>query len=528
MKALEWGAGMGDDLLTRVQLERQEREIQIAKANKRLVDFCEYVDRHYHAELHHRLVADKLEQVALYLGSGGQEGINRLMIFMPPREGKSELVSRKFPAWAMGRLPNLKVIQCSYGADLAYEDSAAVRDLIRDGRYQDIFGAHSPLIEEDMPPVMVDANAAAKSAWRLDGTRGQYVAAGIGGAITGKGANLAIIDDPYKNREEADSEANRKRIERWYRSTFRTRLEEPGAIIIVHTRWHREDLAGSLLADSVRSAYGDRWEVVMLPAVALPDGDYPKNEMEQVKLISSGIYLPVGGDILGRKAGEALNPKRMDSEKLEKTKHDVQDEWLPLYQQLPEEAKGEFFSEGMFDIIPERMVPEGLAWYGYIDPAVGKTERADWNTVLPTAVDEKGNVYYRDMLRTHELEAFLDDLEMVMQSEKERNTHWRFESVAFQSYVLGEFLKRPFFSTHFIDIDESKPEKDKVARARPMRLKGLQHQLFLVEGAWNKDFIAEAVRFPRGKHDDQVDTASGGLQTALENAGDSGNGGIHA
>ena len=504
--------------LADVQAERKRRELQIARAKLDLIDFSEYIAPWYETAQHHRFVAGKLHQVKRYIETEGKEGIGRLMIFEPPRHGKSEQVSRLFPAWMLGNLPDISVMLASYGADLAYEDSGFVRDYVQSDRFQDVFGARSPVIDEDSPPVNLDPRNSAKSSWHLGNYRGRFTAAGIGGALVGKGAHLAIIDDPFKSREEADSEEQRNKIWRWWKSVFRTRLEKGAAVVLTHTRWHPDDLAGRLLVSMVSSAMADEWDIIFLPALALAEEDYPKSEDEFRKNLLGGVYIPLGGDQLGRKPGEPLWEEKYDKAALEKTAYDVQDEFEPQYQQLPKDAGGDTFTDEMFKRCKDGEVPHGLKWYCYIDVALGKTDRSDYNAALPGALDPAtGRVYYRDMLRVRNLDTFLVELKNKMLSERERGTVWRFEEVAFSSLVTKEFLKDPDLAR--VDIGGDTPDKDKVRRAAAVQTRAKQGLVYLVEGFWVDAFVREAKAFPRGKHDDQIDTASGDLELISKGAG---------
>jgi hypothetical protein len=192
---------------------------------------------------------------------------------MPPRYWKSNTCSQKFPAWLLGRDPEKRVILASYGADLATEHSGKVRDLIEGEKYQAIFGTRSSM----ETPVEINEDKRAAQAWNLQSHNGGMISAGVGGALEGKGGHLLVLDDPFKNREEAESESNRRRIVKWYRSSFYTRQEDGAAIVIIMTRWDQDDIAGALLADVVGNAEADRWDVVFLPALALDEKDYPKS-----------------------------------------------------------------------------------------------------------------------------------------------------------------------------------------------------------------------------------------------------------
>lgn len=491
--------------------ERVRRE----QARRGLVAFSEYVAPFYHAARHHRLVAEKLEQVELYIRTGGAEGIGRLMVMEPPRHGKSEQVSRLFPAWLLGKNPDKRVMLTAYGADLAGADSKAVRQYVISDRYRALFGDHSTMApqgggEAPIAPIELSADTQAANAWDLaDPYRGGVVAAGIGGGITGKGAHLLVIDDPFKNRDEAESEAYRKRVMSWYKSSAYTRLEDGGAIVITHTRWHDDDLAGQLLklmaSDPLLS---DQWEVIFLPSLALREEEYCRDEATFQKNLLRGLYLPPA-DPLGRKPGEALWPEKYTAAALAHIHFNIgAHETASLHQQQPRPAEGGFFDEADFPIV-ER-APEGLNWVRYVDLALGETAAADWNTTLGTALDEAtGIVYYRDMLRVHELTEFFIQLKNWMLSETEKGVIWGIESVAFSSLVFQELMKDKELAA--VAITKLTPEANKVARARAVQTRAKQGKVQLVRGAWNQKFIDEALSFPSGAHDDQIDTASGGL-----------------
>ena len=199
------------------------------------------------------MIAEKLEAVE-------RGEIDRLMINMPPRHGKSELASRRFPAWFLGRHPNKSVIAASYNSDLAADFGRQVRNIVAAREYANLF--ETKLAE--------DSRAANR--WNTD-AGGSYVAAGVGTAITGGGADILLIDDPVKDREEADSEIQRQKVWDWYTSTAYTRLAPGGRIIVIQTRWHEDDLSGRLLVEQAKG--GDKWEILELPAIT-SDGRWPR------------------------------------------------------------------------------------------------------------------------------------------------------------------------------------------------------------------------------------------------------------
>jgi len=381
--------------------------------------------------------------------------------------------------------------------------------------YANIFGARSAVDE----PVELSQESRSVVSWNLKDHRGSVFAAGVGGGITGRPANLVVIDDPFKSREDAESETYRKKVMSWYRSVVYPRVANtPGAaIIIMHTRWDQEDLAGQLLTQMVSDEEADQWEVVFLPALALEEDKYPKTEAEFRENLLRGIYIPMSGDPLGRKPGEPLWPERSDAKKLAKTKANMLDyDFEAIFQQLPRMADGEFFDETDFEIV-ER-APEGLQWYRLIDLALGETKTSDLNSTIAVALDENsGDLYLRDRIKERNLDKFLPMARTAMLSDLERGTEWGIEDVAFQKLVVKQFLKDKALVN--IRIRAVAPVGDKVERARPWQLRAKLGHVKLVRGAWVLDFIREAISFPKGRHDDDVDSVSGGVQMIAEDGG---------
>lgn len=266
------------------------------------------------------------------------------MVFCPPRHGKSELISRYLPAWYLGTRPTENVILTSHTYDLAAEFSGTARDLLAE------YGGH-------FGNVSMDRSTWAKDHWKLRAGGGMR-AAGVGGPITGSGANLFIIDDPIKDAEQATSPAYRDRLWNWWESTASTRLEPGGRVVLMHTRWHDEDLAGRLLREQP-----DRWRVISLPAIAGDDG----------------------ADLLGRLPGQALWPERWPLETLKQIQKDKTPYWWQaMYQQRPglfgENSWPEsYFTDIMTGEWPATFDSGAIA----IDPALGKDKkRGDYSAVV--------------------------------------------------------------------------------------------------------------------------------------------------
>ena len=277
-------------LRTRLALEAERAERQgEAPAATHLMDFCEATFPGYQRAPHVERVAEELEAI--------ERGENdRLMIFMPPRHGKSELVSIRFPAWYLCRNPDRAVIAASYGDLLTSKHGRWTRDLMTDDEVTGMFPGH--------PQLRTDTKAV--NYW-LTTAGGRYLGTTIGGQVTGHGADLFIIDDPIKNRPEASSATYRESMWQWYTAAARTRLEPGGAIVLMHTRWHEDDLAGRLL-----EAQPGRWRVVSIPAI---DDE-----------------------------GNACWPERYPIEALQEIRQDITErEFAPQYQQRPAPEEGDIF-----------------------------------------------------------------------------------------------------------------------------------------------------------------------------------------
>jgi Uncharacterized protein conserved in bacteria len=486
-------------------------------AERDFLAFCGHVDKKHPVEARHvQVLAHKLEEVAKYILTGGKEGINRLMVFMPPRYWKSQTASRKFPAWLMGKNPDLRVILTSYNADLASKHSKAVRDLVQSEEYSQVFGALASTNE----PVLLDPDSKASASWEIADRNGGMLAAGVGGGITGFGANLFIIDDPVKGRKEASSETLREDSYEWYQSTAYTRVEDHGAIIVIMTRWDVEDLAGQLLKAMVSDPEADQWDVVCMPALAFEEDQYPKSQEDFVENLLRGVFIPMGGDQLGRSAGEPLWVRKHTDAMLKGLSVNMDDfEFSAQFQQSPRLAKGNFFDEHDFKIVEK--APKGLRWFRYADLALGKTNTSDWNACYAVAMDDEGGLFIRNPLKVRNLDEFLLFVKAAMLSDEELGTRWGFEDVAFQLLVFKDLLKDKRLAK--IAISAVKPVGSKEDRTSSWRGRAKAGKVFLVRGTWNLGFLRVASSFsPTAREDDDVDSVSGGVQMIAEEAGGEG------
>lgn len=422
----------------RAELARREL------ARRNLIDFTRYTLPGYEAADHHRRIAQKLEQVE----SGA---IDRLMIFMPPRHGKSELASKRFPAWCLGRNPRRQIIAASYNSDLANDFGRNVKNIIAEPEFGNVFAGVA--LAQD-----------SKAANRLNTNYGgAYVAAGVGTAVTGRGANIALIDDPLKDREEADSQRRRDLVWDWYRSTLYTRLMPGGAIVLIQTRWHEDDLAGRIL-----DADAEHWDVLDLPA------------------ISAG--------------GDALWPEWYDLEALERIKANIGPrEWSALYQQQPQPDEGTFFQRDWFkqwDSLP------ALRYYGTSDYAV-TDGGGDYTVHTVWGVDASGAVYRVAQWKGQATSDVWIEQKLDLIA-RYKPLAWFGEGGVIQKAIEPMLRRRMRERSVFCRLEWLPSVADKPTRARSFQAMLASGRVYFEQGADLGEFLV----FPAGKHDDEVDTAS--------------------
>lgn len=484
-------------------------------ARTNVLAFSQYVNRNFMTPPHVQLIASKLQEVALYILSGGQKGIGRLMIMMPPRHGKSELCSRNFPAWMLGVQPDCQVILTSYGADLAVRNSRAVREIVEGEFFKALFGR---LSTHKDAPIELSSDSRSAQSWSLSQPHhGTVTAAGVGGGITGLGADLLVIDDPFKNREEAESEARRELVDDWYKSSARTRLSPWGAVIVFHTRWHPDDLAGRLMNRMLNDPLADQWTIINLPALALEG--YPSSETEQVMKMRDGVYLPLK-DSLGRKAGEPLWGDRFSREALFSTRAEIGTyDFEALYQQSPFPKSGQKYRREWFRVITQ--LPEGVTIRFIVrlwDKA--NSTKGDFTAGVLMAYCTDGNFYILDVTRG-QWTSYERDQKMLKTAALDREMYgrvqiWHQQDPGSAGKDSAEATNRLLmgFAVKFETVTGDKP-----SRSEPLESACQGGLVYLLKGAWNEAFIDECVAFDRGKYDDQVDAGSGAYNKLLEMIG---------
>lgn len=462
--------------MSKQKLSSQEKEAIRVIAKNELVVFNGFVNTRYQASWLHREIASKLEKVE-------RGEIKRLMIFVPPRNGKSEIGSILFPAWLLGRHPEKEVITSSYSADLAQDFGYKTRNVVDSQEYQELFKTR---LRED---------SKSKAKW-LTEEGGGYTAVGVGGAITGRGADILIIDDPIKNREEAESQVVRDKIWNWYTSTAYTRLEKGGAVILILTRWHKDDLAGRLLKKMEEGGeYSDKWEVIKFPAIATHDEKF-------------------------RKQGEVLWPEKYDLKALLSIKDTVGAyDWSALYMQEPvssetQEFREEFFQYRTMEEVKALDTRRTLT----IDTAISQKASADYTGFCLNFTDKENKWNIKAWKKKMSPLELIDDLFTLWDN-------FRIEVIgiektiylqAIKPFLDEEMRKRNKFLT-IVELDHNQTAKETRIRALLPRYES--HSVFHITGQCT-DLEEEQVNFPQGVHDDVLDATAYQLQVALPPASD--------
>ena len=420
-----------------------------------LIPFIDRVQPGYAYAAHHRLMIDELEQLE-------RGEIERLMLFLPPGSAKSTYASVLFPAWFMGRNPGRSLIAVSHTADLAERFGRRVRNIVAGQEFGCVFGGG------------VAADSASAGRWETT-NGGEYFAAGVGGSVTGRRADLVVIDDPVRSREDADSERTRETAWQWYLNDLLTRLKPGARQVIVMTRWHQDDLAGRILE---REA--SRWRVVKLPMIAGPS------------------------DPLGRQLGQRLWPEWFTDEMVETAKHDARS-WTALYQQEPVPEEGAYFKVDWFGQYID--APGELSIYGASDFAV--TDGAgDLTEHGIFGVDHNANIYVLDWWRGQASpDVWIErQCDMIL---KHRPLMWFGESGVIRRSIEPFLMRRMQERSAYCCVEWLASISDKSARARAIQARASMGKVWLPKNAlWKADVLSQLLTFPAGRHDDAVDVFS--------------------
>jgi len=468
--------------------ERTKRVIELATNN--LVDFSVAVDAKYTAPWHIQEIASVLERV---LCDAIQNKKSRIILEIPPRHGKSELSTIKFPAWALGKYPDLPIVVCSYSESLATTFGLKTRDIMNDDIYRLLF------------PTRLRADQKAKGKWlvtasdqygKIRQTGGGYTAAGVGSGITGRGFKIGIIDDPFKDREEAESETIRNKVWDWYKDVFYTRQESNAAIIIIAARWHTDDLIGRLIEKEEEDKKAgvenyDQWEIIRFPAIAEQDEKY-------------------------RKKGEALWPEKFSINQL-KTIENTQGQYSfsALYQQEPISSETQEFRKEYFKYYkPETLLTiPGLRYYTLVDLAHSE-KKENHETVVRTIAKA---VALPQWYLIEESAGHYDPGETIDKIFYHALTYqsevW-IEGVGYQrsiEYHLKEKMKRDqvYFMVNLLKRNSEVAKSERIRGLLPLYRAGI---IFHRDNGLDAGMERQLLSFPKGKLDDRIDCLANGLE----------------
>jgi len=464
-----------------------DRLLRAKKASNSLIDFAQFTTpdpdapedssrSKYVAKRHHQALAAALEEVA-------KGKIKRLIISMPPRHGKTELAGVRFIPWFLAKFHGKHAIYATYNENLAKDKGAEVKAVMEEPSFRQVF-----------PGCQLSKGGKAQGRIRTTNKNAAYFV-GRGGSITGRGGDLIVVDDLFKNDEEADSPAMREKVWKWFTGTIMNRfMTDDGVMILVMTRWHEDDVIGRI-TDSENPNYSEEiargWDIVNIPAEAEP------------------------GDILGREVGEPLWPERFGKKYLAEQRALSPRRYSCLFQGNPSPEEGtEFLRKWVEWYNPATLRQAGLRKYGACDLSVGtKTQlkagrQADRSCLIIFGVDDNDDIYLLDAIINRE-RADINVEHMIDMIKHHKPLSW----FTYQDQItgsVGPFLyKRMRERRTYCHIDEQSSAGSKTQKAQPFKARMAMHKVYFPKGKfWASDIIDELVRFPGGKNDDCVDACA--------------------
>ncbi len=466
-----------------------------------LLKFTQYTKPDYETNWHHSAICAVLNDVVRGLLPYNHpdylhDAPKRVILCAPPQTGKSELVSRRLPAYAFGRIPDLTVIGTSYGADLASMMNRDIQRVISSDEYHNVF-PNTKLNDVNIRSTSQGQYLRNSDIFEIVNHAGRYRSAGVGGGITGMGMRLGIIDDPFKDQMEAQSETIRNNVWEWYTTTFYTRNGKNGAIVIMHTRWHEDDLVGRLLELQKNDPNADKWLVLSFPAIL--DDESQRSALDH------------------REFGAALWPNKYDLDALAKMRANDPDGFEALQQQRPTKPGGSLLPRIGFQIIEQFQWFEDMVLVRYWDKAGTEGAGAYTAGVLMCYDPNRryGVSYIIIDIKRVQFEAFARE-QLIRQTAVLDYQMYRGYVHIWMEQEPGSGGKESATNTvintlvGFNARSETVSNKgDKQLRAHPLSIQVKASNVGLVAAEWNEPFLQESEKFPRGKYKDQVDGASG-------------------
>ena len=444
-------------------------ELDKAKAREKCHnDFMPFVREMWSAFIHgkhHEIMADAFKRVV-------KGDLKRLIINMPPRHTKSEFASYLLPAWFLGKYPDKKIIQTAHTAELAVGFGRKVRNLVNSTDFKDIF-----------PDVSLQSDSKAAGRWNTN-KGGEYFAIGVGGAVTGKGADLLIIDDPHSEQEGASADINVfNRTYEWYTSGPRQRLQPNGSIVVVMTRWHNKDLTGQVVDASIKRGGADQWEVIELPAI-MPSGN------------------PLWAEFWKMEELQALKAELPNSK------------WMAQYQQDPTSEEGALVKRDWWQIWEGRNPPQCEFVIQSWDTAFMKNQRADFSACTTWGVfyleDDDGMLAPNLIL----LDAYQERLEFPELKKMAMEKYKAYTPDAFIVEAKAAGMPLIFeLRAMGIPVQEYTPSRgnDKISRVNAVSDLFASGVVWAPETRWAEETIEQFAGFPNMEHDDLVDSTTQAL-----------------
>jgi predicted phage terminase large subunit-like protein len=406
-----------------------------------------------------------------------QRVIKRVCVSCPPRTGKSLTTTVLFPAWALSRNPKLEIIQGGYSSDLSAEFSVVTKALLNSERYKYLMGD------------MIAKNQNRQEDWKTF-AQGHYFATSVGGGAVGRGADILLVDDVFKDRADARSASRRKAVWEWFTSAALTRLSPDGVALVIGTRWHKDDLIGRLTSPEYRET--------------MREAGLPEEQWFEINI--EAICENPDTDVLRRQFGESHWPERWDTRKLKAIEKRIGlGEYSAQYQGKPRPDGASECDVSKVRKIDRSDMPEGLRLFRAWDLALGEKEANDWSCGAYGAMDDNGNMYLVHMDRKKR--RWLDQKEAILSYANRESVGSRIavEGVAAWKVAIEELQKA---SEGKFSVRSYNPTKDKVVRATPWMALIDSGKFFIVKAGWNEAFMQELEDFPTGSHDDQIDAVS--------------------
>lgn len=419
----------------------------------------------------------------------------------------SELASIRFPAWYLGHNPDHDIINVGYNLDLPLSFSRKVRSLLRDTRYHTLF-----------PQTRLRSDTQSAEQWATT-AGGGYIASGVGGGITGKGAHVLTIDDPIKNQKDAESLNVRNDLWDFYQSTAMTRLAPGGGVLLIETWWHDNDLAGRLQEAARKNPFADQFEIVRYPALS---EQWEYRHKETLDIVRTDEYEPsllLQGYELLRPKDQALHPERYDTAYMKRLRENLQPRiWSALYQQNPVPDEGIYFRKEYIVTESEAPQPKGLRTFTTWDFAIGTKQQNDFTVGTTVTQDFEDVLHLRDVCRIK-----VDTLQIVENmlrvAEQYRDVPGYFIGVEKgQIWLSIEPLLRKTMQERklYVPYEVLTPQHDKMVRARPLQGRMQQGKVRILANApWFSAVEQELLRFPAGAHDDIVDALAWAAQLSI-------------